>query len=134
MPKLIIVRGLPGSGKSTKAKSFGIFHVEADMYFMKNGEYKWYRTGLNHKWCQNMVEQAMQREIDVVVSNTFTTLKEMKPYLDMAVEFGYCVDVIRCVGNFKNTHDVPEDTLEAMKHRFEYYKGHMEEEFYDPTA
>ena len=37
---LYIVRGIPGSGKSTFAKSLGGTHFEADMFFMKDGEYK----------------------------------------------------------------------------------------------
>ena len=45
--KLILVRGLPGSGKSTIAsaidgsdESYAPIHLEADMFFMENGEYK----------------------------------------------------------------------------------------------
>ena len=33
MKKLIIIRGLPGSGKSTFAKSLNCTHFETDMYF-----------------------------------------------------------------------------------------------------
>ena len=38
---LYIVRGVPGSGKTTYSKQLGIFHVEADMFHMKDGEYRW---------------------------------------------------------------------------------------------
>lgn len=40
--KVKILRGLPGSGKSTYAKKLaeeGWLHFENDMYFMKNGKY-----------------------------------------------------------------------------------------------
>lgn len=40
MSKLIVVRGLPGSGKTTFAKSFGCFHVKNDCYHYHCGEYK----------------------------------------------------------------------------------------------
>ena len=40
--RLILVRGVPGSGKSTfAAKVFpGAFHVENDMFHVKDGEYR----------------------------------------------------------------------------------------------
>ena len=38
---LYIIRGIPGSGKSSLAKSLGGKHVEADMYHLdENGNYK----------------------------------------------------------------------------------------------
>lgn len=44
MLQLVLVRGLPGSGKSTIAKSFiphNFVHLETDMYFINSaGEYK----------------------------------------------------------------------------------------------
>ena len=44
MGHLILVRGLPGSGKSTEAKKIaktGYYHFEADQYFITpSGEYK----------------------------------------------------------------------------------------------
>ena len=40
MKELFLLRGLPGSGKSTLAKSLGGKHIEADMFFMIDGEYQ----------------------------------------------------------------------------------------------
>jgi predicted kinase len=39
MKELFLLRGLPGAGKSTLAKSLGGSHMEADKYFMDKGEY-----------------------------------------------------------------------------------------------
>jgi predicted kinase len=40
MKELILLRGLPGSGKSTLAKMICSQHVEADKFYMQDGEYK----------------------------------------------------------------------------------------------
>jgi Tfp pilus assembly pilus retraction ATPase PilT len=37
---LYLVRGIPGSGKSTFAKTLSGEYYEADMFFMVDGEYK----------------------------------------------------------------------------------------------
>lgn len=129
--KLILVRGLPGSGKSTIAKKLGIlYHYEADQYFIKDGEYVFDATKLHraHSWCQSMVRDALVGGHDVVVSNTFTTIKELRPYFDMAAELGIVPNVIVAQGNFKNVHNVPEESLKRMRDRFvwdisELYNG-----------
>ena len=78
--KLVLIRGLPGSGKSTKAKKLApnenIF--EADQFFIdkKTGEYKFKPEFIHlaHQQCQNKTIAAMEKEISpIVVSNTFTT-------------------------------------------------------------
>ena len=55
MKTLYLLRGLPGSGKSTLAKSIGGIHIEADQYFMEDGEYKFdgSKIKLAHNYCQS---------------------------------------------------------------------------------
>lgn len=127
MSKLYIVRGIPGSGKSTYAKSLGVAHFEADMYFMHNGEYKFNRDklGAAHEWCQTLVRTMLSVGADVVVSNTFTTLKEMQPYLDMAETFGAEVEMIEVKTQYGSIHNVPEETLEKMKARWQDTPSHL---------
>ena len=122
--ELFLLRGLPGSGKSTLAKSLGGKHIEADMYFMKDGEYQFDITGLRdaHQWCQNMVGSWMSDgEERIVVSNTFTQEWEMKHYYDWATDFDYKVYslIVENRHGGVNEHGVPEDKLEIMKNRFE---------------
>lgn len=131
-PQLTIIRGIPGSGKSTLAKSIafatsGAIHLEADMWFCRNGTYEFDRNKLHiaHQWCEQETYVGLQSGQCVIVSNTFTTAKEMKPYFQMAKEFDVRPQVITVQGDFGSIHGVPDSTLEAMKKRFIYDLGDL---------
>jgi predicted kinase len=122
--ELILLRGLPGSGKSTLAKSLGGIHIEADQYFMEDGVYKFdaLKIKLAHNWCRLRTEHQMEDGIEkIVVSNTFTQEWEMEAYYKLAEQFGYRVYslVVENRHGGINTHDVPDETIEKMKNRFE---------------
>jgi predicted kinase len=121
---LIVVRGLPGSGKSTLAqrlsRSFGHVHLEADQFFIKNGHYHFDAGQLAaaHGWCQSETDRYMSQGMTVVVSNTFTTLKELRPYFVIAERHGVVPQVIHCQNQYGNIHHVPHDTMERMRARW----------------
>lgn len=51
--RLFLIRGVPGSGKTTYAKTLGITdHYEADIWFENNGGYDPARIKLAHEWRQ----------------------------------------------------------------------------------
>lgn len=124
---LYLIRGLPGAGKSTLAQELAVgcngFRAEADFYFYnEEGEYNWYPSGTHaaHWHCQEKARWCMENGHSVVVSNTFTTEKELKPYLEMAEKFGYrvtCIIVENRHGNV-SIHGVPEETMTKMRDRF----------------
>jgi predicted kinase len=122
---LYTVRGLPGSGKSTFAKSLGGVHFEADMYFVdENGVYNFDPTKIKmaHNWCMIQTQKAMvDGEPKIVISNTFTQEWEMETYFKLANENGYQVYSIIVENRHggKNTHGVPDDKLQIMKDRFQ---------------
>ena len=135
MKNLYIVRGLPGSGKSTFAKKLvtdDFLVCEADKYFIdkETGEYNFDFTKIKeaHKFCQDTVETYMKDSLvndqfyrDIVVSNTFTQEWEMKPYFELAKQYGYQVTslIVENRHGGVNEHNVPEDKIEIMKNRFE---------------
>ena len=120
--ELILLRGLPGSGKSSLAKSLWGMHIEADMYFGED-VYKFNREELKyaHEWCQKTCDEYMKSQARVVVSNTFTQQWEMQPYIDLAKKHDYKVTTLVVENRHGNSpvHDIPEETIERMRNRFE---------------
>ncbi len=130
---LFLVRGLPGSGKSSFATHIWNEYAvcEADKFFYdKEGNYNFDPTKLKeaHDWCKNEVETRMidhqnngQYYPEIAVSNTFTQEWEMKDYYDLAEKYGYKIVslIVENRHGGKNVHGVPDDKLEIMKNRFE---------------
>lgn len=119
--QLIIIRGLPGSGKTTMAgviTKIGYRHFEADMFFEVEGRYQYDATRIRdaHAWCQRMTRAALERGENVVVSNTFTHLREMQPYVEMGAK---TIRVIEAQGKWESVHGVPPEMLERMAARWE---------------
>jgi predicted kinase len=123
MKTLYIVRGLPGSGKSSLAKKVTELVYSADDFFTnKKGEYNFNAKllGKAHEWCWGKVRDAMFIGANAVaVANTFTQAWEAEKYYQIAEEYGYSVFVIECQNDFGNVHDVPQESIDAMKERWE---------------
>lgn len=129
MKQLILLRGLPGSGKSTFAKTLGGIHIEADQYFMRNGVYEFDASQIKnaHNYCQSQTRAWMSHNGEqistdkIIVSNTFTQEWEMDAYFELAEEFGYQVFslIVENRHGGMNVHGVPADKLEQMRNRFE---------------
>jgi len=125
MKDLFIIRGLPGSGKSLFAKLIGKAICTADDYHTdRYGNYHWKaeNVGKAHGWCRCKCERFMKRNISpIVVANTSTTEKEFNPYYELADKYGYRVFSIIVENRHggKDSHDVPVETLEKMRDRFD---------------
>ena len=86
---LILVRGLPGSGKNTLGNKLSDKVLSADDFYMVDGEYQFdpSKLGAAHADCLERCKAALRDAPDggtVVVANTFSQHWEMAPYLYMA--------------------------------------------------
>ena len=135
MNKLVIYRGLPGSGKTLAAnllvQMYGAVNLATDDYYMVGDNYLWdaAKIGQAHIWNQWRCDQAMRAGIEnIAISNTNTTWKEIKPYVSMAMNYGYDIMIIEPTTSWKydvnecfkkNTHKVPLESIQRMRDRWE---------------
>jgi predicted kinase len=126
MATLYIIRGISGSGKTTLASKMAAEkncrHLEADMWFMRgDGEYIFDFRELDraHNWCFNEACVELNDGRDVIVSNTFTRLWEMRNYIDFATERGHKVQIITCNGRYQNVHGLSEGMVAKQAARFQ---------------
>jgi predicted kinase len=127
MKELILLRGLPGAGKSTIAHmlSEGKYPVlSVDDFFTDaegNYHFEFDKNHLAYSQCQERARAAMKEGKEkIFVHNTFTMDWEMKPYIEMAEESGYKLHVLTVEKYHKgeNTHDVSEEQIRKMAEKY----------------
>ncbi len=129
---LILLRGIPGSGKSTLGEIIlqtpqqqNPDVLSADNFFVdENGVYNFDSTKIKeaHNMCQQKCAERMRLEFSkIVVANTFTQEWEMQPYFEMANRYGYRIHtlIVENRHGSRNVHNVPDEKLGQMKDRFE---------------
>lgn len=126
---LILLRGLPGSGKTTLAKvlsqnnTYPVFSVDDFFTNELTGEYifNFKDNHLAYKQCEELTEDAMKQQIPkIFVHNTFTLDWELEPFFKLASKFNYMLFVVT-VENYhrnKNTHEVSDDQLQKMAEKY----------------
>jgi len=133
---LYIIRGLPGSGKTTLANKIveaniqqnnNAILVEADQFFTvttpKGEEYYFDRRllGAAHDECFGRAMRYLFNGYTVCVANTFSTQREINRYYQGIKRAGIECDfrVVRCRGEHKSVHGVPARTIERMQQRWQ---------------
>jgi predicted kinase len=129
---LILLRGLPGSGKSTlgdvilRTPQQDPNVLTADDFFIdENGNYNFDSTKLQeaHSQCQLKCAERMKLQLSkIVVANTFTQVWEMGPYFEMAERYKYRVHTVIVENRHGNSniHNVPDEKVEQMRNRFHF--------------
>ncbi|KAM8803166.1 NEDD4-binding protein 2-like 1 isoform 1-T1 [Rhynchonycteris naso] len=135
---LYLLRGLPGSGKTTLARQLQhdfpralIFSTD-DFFFREDGAYEFNPDFLEeaHEWNQKRARKAMRNGISpIIIDNTNLHAWEMKPYAVMALENNYEVIFREPETRWKfnvqelarrNIHGVPREKIHRMKERYEH--------------
>ena len=134
---LYIIRGLPGSGKSTLGEQLADTYMDYhpkyggmksysfaadDWFYGEDGEYKFNPEELTeaHDECNSRVRGAMMSDVgNICVCNTFSQAWEAAPYFKLASDFRYTAVVLECQSEFGNIHGVPQESINAMKERWE---------------
>ena len=134
----MILRGLPGSGKSHYIEQNynpnvtpGVVICSADHFFMVDGKYKFqpHLIGQAHEECKRKVLRLMLDGCPtIIIDNTNTQKWEYALYVDMATAFGYKPRIVEVGGRDeanvilytkRNVHGVPRHAIEAMARRWE---------------
>ena len=123
-----ILRGLPGSGKSTFVKTnfANCFICSTDNYFTDNeGNYKFDPAKLTEYLgnCLREYNHALRHsKWDIVVDNTNISAWEIAPYYSLAVAYSWNVEIVTLhvpleISYNRNIYKVPSHILYAMYQR-----------------
>jgi hypothetical protein len=126
--KVVILSGIPGSGKSTYAASLGATICSADDYMIDwHGKYHFDAANLGrcHALCmRHFVNHCVTWKSSlIVVDNTNLAAAEISPYALVATAFDYSVEIHRIycdpsVAFARQTHGVPKAAHDRMAAAF----------------
>lgn len=131
-PTAMIMRGIPGSGKSTLVEKLKQEHNpkvhSTDSYHLQNGKYVFQpsRLGEFHKRNQQAFKESLQAgEPLVVCDNTNLRHWEYEPYLKAARQAGYRTLVVLVKSDpeqaaGRNLHGVSAEKVHEMYQRMEF--------------
>ncbi|WP_396190441.1 AAA family ATPase [Flavobacterium sp.] len=133
-PKLYILRGVPGSGKTTIAEAMlknrlVEAHHEQDHYFIgKDGKYNYDRSKIQIavKYCQECVRDSLSNGKNTVVANSFIKLWTVDKFVAIAQEYNASVVILKATGNFVNTFGIPENVIKNQRREYEPYPGEVQ--------
>ena len=96
MSECIILRGIPGSGKSFATSKYSDYvYCSADTFFQKDNMYNFdpKKLGIAHRICQQKFSAAILAGSNVIVDNTNLNTSDITTYLKI-VDSNYIIKII----------------------------------------
>lgn len=129
MKELFLLRGLPGSGKSTIAGilsengKYPAFSIDDYFTNPQTGEYLFIHTEnhLAYAQCERNVNESMEQGHEkIFVHYTFTIDWELESYFKLAEKYGYRLHVLTVENHHQsgNIHQIPEEQIEKMRSKY----------------
>jgi hypothetical protein len=121
---LLLLRGLPGAGKTELARILGGEAFENDDYFTIGDQYLFDAKRMHQAVasCLQNVKNAMEeRKPLICVANPFVEDRDMAPYQRLAALHGYRVHIVTVENRHggRNRHGVTATQIAAMRQNYE---------------
>lgn len=129
--RVVILSGIPGSGKTTYANNLKghVVKCSADDFFHRDGSYKFDPSQLSRahgeclrKFAENLAKPDSVKPDFLVVDNMNTTTLELAPYVSLAMAYGKFPELMTFLVNYKlgakrNKHGFNEDACRELENQ-----------------
>ena len=125
MKELILIRGLPGTGKSKFAQDFYPQYMNLDIedFFSRDGQYRFDASKIKdaHMWCLSLTKFYLNQGESVTVATHFCKEWEIMGYISAGIKYNAKIKIIVCDTVYGNPHKVPNHIQEQMKNSWENF-------------
>lgn len=132
---LYILRGVPGTGKTTRAlelcKQLDLV-VEADQFPHRYIRHQGVLMGLNptvsnadaHAWANGVLKSLLAMHLPkVAIANTMCKREWVQPFIMLADRYGYQPVVVDCTTEYGSIHNVPDEVMNRMRETWEPWES-----------